>query len=62
MRKSVSSIGKTGRERVLARILAEDLRNMAVSGAGDTVNYTIEGGSGQKDITNIGWDADRPEV
>jgi hypothetical protein len=62
MRKSPSSTDGRGRERVLARILAEDLRNMAVSGAGDTVNFTLEGGTGQKDITNIGWDADRSEV
>ena len=60
MRKSPSSAEKPSRERVLARLLAEDLRNMGISGSGDTVNYTIEGGSGTRDITNIGWDSDRP--
>lgn len=60
MRKSAKAAAP--RERVLARILAEDLENVGISGgAGDTVNFTIEGGTGTKDITNIGWDADKPE-
>lgn len=62
MRKSTTKAENPPRERVLARILAEDLRNVGISGAGDTVNYTIAGGTGNKDITNVGWDADRPEI
>jgi hypothetical protein len=58
MRKSAKAAAP--RERVLARILAEDLENVGISGAGDTVNFTIES-TGTKDITNIGWDADKPE-
>jgi hypothetical protein len=60
MRKGKIEIPK---ERVLARVLAEDFRELGLaSGGGDTVNLTYQGGSGQPDITNVGWDADKPEV
>jgi len=42
--------------RVLARLLAEDLRNIKVTGAGATV--TITEGGGRRDITNVGGDGD----
>ena len=49
--------------RVLARILAEDLRKISAGEETDgaTVNATIEGGTGNWDITNVGWDGDKPE-
>jgi hypothetical protein len=51
------------KERVLARVLAEDFRELGLATGGEgTVNYTVQGGTGQKDITNVGWDADKPEV
>jgi hypothetical protein len=49
--------GRPEQGRVLARILAEDLRNVQVSGAGGTVEITYDGGK-VRDMTNYGSDGD----
>jgi hypothetical protein len=46
------------RGRVLARLLAEDLRNVKVSGAGATPTVTDNDANGRRDITNVGGDGD----
>ena len=44
--------------RVLARVLAEDLRNIQVTGGGATPEITLDDGHGHRDITNVGGDGD----
>ncbi len=58
MRKTVAKEGQNERPRVLARILAEDLRNVQVSGAGATTTQTGTRGQDDWDITNVGHDGD----
>ena len=64
MRKSVTKDRQADRPRVLARILAEDLRNIRVAGtggfveAGATVSETGTRGQDDWDITNVGSDGD----
>ena len=43
------------RHRVLARVLAEDLRNVSAGGATSTLT---EPDGGNRDITNVGGDGD----
>lgn len=58
MRKTVAKEAQSERPRVLARILAEDLRNIQVSGAGATTQQTGTRGQDDWDITNVGSDGD----
>jgi len=58
MRKSV----KTEPKRILARVLAEDLRNIQVSGAGATTTQTGKRGQDDWDMTNVGGDGDVMEL
>jgi len=58
MRKSV----KTESKRILARVLAEDLRNIQVTGAGATTTQTGKRGQDDWDMTNVGGDGDVMEL
>lgn len=58
MRKSV----KTEPRRILARVLAEDLRNIQVTGAAATTSQTGKRGQDDWDLTNVGGDGDVMEL
>lgn len=64
MRKRVTNDRQDQRPRVLARMLAEDLRNIRVVGAGGvveggaTVSETGTRGQDDWDVTNVGSDGD----
>lgn len=53
-----SPIDEVGRPRVLARLLAEDLRNLKVFGGAATTTETGSRGNDDWDITNVGGDGD----
>ena len=53
---------KSTQGRVLARILAEDMRNVRIGGGGASISETFQGGTGNHDFTNVGWDGDKPEI
>ena len=61
MRKSVNG-SRDGQQRILARVLSEDLRNIRVTGAGATTTETGKRGQDDWDITNVGGDGDVLEV
>ncbi len=58
MRKRNTKATQEERPRVLARILAEDLRNIRVVGGGATTSETGTRGQDDWDVTNVGGDGD----
>lgn len=62
MRKLLKTEPKEGQQRILARVLSEDLRNIRVTGAGATTSETGRRGQDDWDITNVGSDGDVMEV
>ena len=61
MRKTGMHRDATGKGRVLARVLAEDLRNIRGGGTQTlTISRTFVGGTGDPDVSNVDWDGDTP--
>lgn len=58
MRKMPKEKQQEERPRVLARILAEDLRNLRVVGGAATTQGTGTRGQDDWDVTNVGGDGD----
>ena len=58
MRKGKTKAAQADRPRVLARILAEDLRNIRVVGGAATTGETGTRGKDDWDVTNTGGDGD----
>jgi len=58
MRKKMPKKKQEDRPRVLARILAEDLRNIRVVGGAATTQETGTRGRDDWDMTNVGGDGD----
>lgn len=58
MKKVLNCLPAEERPRVLARVLAADLRQIQVGGAGATTQSTGTRGQDDWDITNVGSDGD----